>query len=198
MFVKRLTRKYAYISCICKCGDCVIHRTACILVYWFLRLHWKRGFLLLNCSSLAGVPCGLSLRVHHHSAGYIFYFLLGSLNSSWLFWKSNTGAKGARGVGWRRKRWAHTGYCSLANYNVACERESNRVFDFRDFVCYLFPKAILFYSTISLAYMNSSFFKLRVNIASYACRSICLSMKAYDLFIYFFVCLFIYFLFILK
>ena len=30
-----------------------------------------------------------SLPVHHHSAGYIL-FPLGSLSSSWLFWKSNT------------------------------------------------------------------------------------------------------------
>ena len=36
--------------------------------------------------------------------------------------------------------------CSLANYSVAYEEtESNRVSDFRDFVCSLFPKAILFY-----------------------------------------------------
>ena len=38
------------------------------------------------------------------------------------------------------------GLCSLANYSVACEEtQSNRVSDFRDFVCSLFPKAILFY-----------------------------------------------------
>ena len=36
--------------------------------------------------------------------------------------------------------------CSLANYNVAYEEtQSNRVSDFRNFVCSLFPKAILFY-----------------------------------------------------
>ena len=35
--------------------------------------------------------------------------------------------------------------CSLANYSVAYEdTQSNRVSDFRDFVCSLFPKAILF------------------------------------------------------
>ena len=34
---------------------------------------------------------------------------------------------------------------SLANYSVAYEEtQSNRVSDFRDFVCSLFPKAILF------------------------------------------------------
>ena len=35
------------------------------------------------------------------------------------------------------------GVCSLANYSVAYEvTQSNRVSDFRDFVCSLFPKAI--------------------------------------------------------
>ena len=61
--------------------------------------------------------------------------------------------------------WAHPGYfenqislkpvlagiCSLANYSVAYEEtQSNRVYDFRDFVCSLFPKAnpflLLFYN----------------------------------------------------
>ena len=38
------------------------------------------------------------------------------------------------------------GVCSLANYSVAYEEsQSNRVSDFRDFVCSLFPKAILSY-----------------------------------------------------
>ena len=56
--------------------------------------------------------------------------------------------------------WAHPGYfengiplksalrgiCSLANHSVAYEEtQSNRFSDFRDFVCSLFPKAILFY-----------------------------------------------------
>ena len=37
------------------------------------------------------------------------------------------------------------GVCSLANYSVAYEEtQSNRVSDFSDFVCSLFPKAILF------------------------------------------------------
>ena len=37
------------------------------------------------------------------------------------------------------------GICSLANYSVTSEEtQSNRVFDFRDFVCSVFPKAILF------------------------------------------------------
>ena len=41
---------------------------------------------------------------------------------------------------------AETGACSLVNYSIAYEKtQSNRVFDFRDFVCSLFPKAILFY-----------------------------------------------------
>ena len=47
------------------------------------------------------------------------------------------------------------GICNLANYSVAYEKiESNRVSDFRDFVCPLFPKAILsnFYSPRELPY----------------------------------------------
>ena len=37
------------------------------------------------------------------------------------------------------------GICSLANYSLAYEEtQSNRVSDFCDFVCSLFPKAILF------------------------------------------------------
>ena len=37
------------------------------------------------------------------------------------------------------------GVCSLAKYSVACEEtQSNRVSDFRDLVCSLFPKATLF------------------------------------------------------
>ena len=40
--------------------------------------------------------------------------------------------------------------CSLANYSVAYEEsQSNRVSDFRDFVCSLFPKAILFFLLFS-------------------------------------------------
>ena len=44
------------------------------------------------------------------------------------------------------------GICSLANYSVAYEDpQSNRVSDFRDFVCSLFPKAFFFdfYSKLS-------------------------------------------------
>ena len=64
-----------------------------------------------------------SLPVHYHSAGSIL-FPLGSLNPSWL-----RGGGGGRGV------------CVLANYSVAYEEtQSNRVSDFRDFVCSLFPK----------------------------------------------------------
>ena len=44
--------------------------------------------------------------------------------------------------------------CSLANYSVTYEKtQSNLVSDFRDFMCYLFSKAIfflfLFYSTVA-------------------------------------------------
>ena len=42
------------------------------------------------------------------------------------------------GVGWWR-------VCTLANYRVAYEKtQSNRVSDFHDFMCSLFPKVILF------------------------------------------------------
>ena len=47
--------------------------------------------------------------------------------------------------------------CSLANYSVAYEEtQSNRVSDFRDSVCSLFPKAILFLHLLSFA-VNANF-----------------------------------------
>ena len=61
---------------------------------------------------------------------------------------------------WSEKWLDHPGYfenrtplkpalgdvCSHTNYSVAYEEtQSNRVSDFRDFVCSLFPKANLFY-----------------------------------------------------
>ena len=47
--------------------------------------------------------------------------------------------------------------CSLGNYSVAYEEtQSNRVSDFRDFVCSLFPKAILFYFYF-FSYFSSDF-----------------------------------------
>ena len=51
--------------------------------------------------------------------------------------------------------------CSPANYSVAYEEtQPNRVSDFRDFVCSLFPKAILFdfYYTVSISYIIKWFF----------------------------------------
>ena len=57
---------------------------------------------------------------------------------SWLFLKSNTALAGARGGG-------GGDVCSLTNYSVAYEEtQSNRFSVFRDFVSFLFPKAILF------------------------------------------------------
>ena len=53
--------------------------------------------------------------------------------------------------------------CSLANYSVAYEEtQSNRVFDFRDFVCSLFPKATLFdsYSTLNCRNIHKRNFSL--------------------------------------
>ena len=44
------------------------------------------------------------------------------------------------------------GVCGLANYNVTYEEtQSNRVSDFRDFVCCLFPKTIFFYFYFSVS-----------------------------------------------
>ena len=61
-----------------------------------------------------------SLPVLHHSVGYILFPL---------------GVGGGGGC-----------VCSLANNSVAYEEtQSNRVSDFRDFVCSSFPKTILFY-----------------------------------------------------
>ena len=48
------------------------------------------------------------------------------------------------------------GVCSLANHSVAYEEtQSNRVSDCRDFVCSLFPKAILFYFYFTFRRENS-------------------------------------------
>ena len=45
----------------------------------------------------------------------------------------------------------HDDFFSLANYSVAYEETPlNRVSDFREFVCSLFPKAILFYFYFTL------------------------------------------------
>ena len=47
------------------------------------------------------------------------------------------------------------GVCSLANCRFAYEEtQSNRVSDFRDFLCVLFPKAIFFTFTLSAVYYN--------------------------------------------
>ena len=77
-----------------------------------------------------------SLPVHHHSAGYIL-FPLGSLAYPGYF-ENRMPLKPAL-VGWGGR------VCSLSNYSVAYEEtQSNQVSDFRDFVCSLIPKAILF------------------------------------------------------
>ena len=79
---------------------------------------------------LCRVAAVKSFPVHHHSAGYIL-FLLGSLS----YFENRIPLKPALGS-----------VCSLANYSDAYEEtQSNRVSVFRDFVCSLFPKAILFY-----------------------------------------------------
>ena len=52
-------------------------------------------------------------------------------------------------IGSFRIKPALGGVCSLANYSVAYEEtQSNRVFDFRDFVFSLLPKAIHFDSHV--------------------------------------------------
>ena len=82
---------------------------------------------------LCRVAAVKSLTVHHHNAGYIL-FSLGSLSPS-SYLENQIPLKPALG-----------GVCSLANYSVAYEEtQSNRVSDFRDFVCSLFLKAILFF-----------------------------------------------------
>ena len=73
--------------------------------------------------------------------------------------------------------WAHPGYfenriplkpalgsvCSLSNYSVSYEEtQSNRVSDFRDFVCSLFPKAILFWLLFSTIWAMKYLFNIHV------------------------------------
>ena len=72
-------------------------------------------------------------------ASIYILFPLGSLSPSWLFWKSNTAQAGARGRMQPRKLQSFIWSDSI-----------NRVYNFWDFVCSLFPKAIPFdfYSTL--------------------------------------------------
>ena len=81
---------------------------------------------------LCRVAAVKSFPEQHHSAGYIL-FPLGSVGLSWYF-ENRIPIKPALG-----------GICSLANYSVVYEEtQLIRVTDFRDFVCSLFPEAILF------------------------------------------------------
>ena len=67
----------------------------------------------------------------------IFYFLWDHLAHPGYF-ENRISLKPALGGG--------GGVCILANYSVAYEEiQSNRVSDFRDFVCSLFRKAMFFY-----------------------------------------------------
>ena len=69
------------------------------------------------------------LKSPHNQSIFFFYFL-------WDHWAH---------LGYFENRILLGGVCNLANYSVAYEEtQSNRVSDFRDFVCSLFPKAILF------------------------------------------------------
>ena len=70
------------------------------------------------------------LTVHHYSAGYIL-FPLGSLSPACL---SNPLKPALVGAG-----WGAGSVCNLANYSIAYdETQSNRVSEFRYFVCSLF------------------------------------------------------------
>ena len=60
-------------------------------------------------------------------------------------------------VGEGAERGVERGLCSLGIYSVTYdENQSNRASDFRDFVCSLFPKAILFdfYKTLTQRHFN--------------------------------------------
>ena len=107
------------------------------VILCFLCFQRQSFFLLLFYSTIAGVvPCGCRKKASPYIiiVQVIFYFL-------WDY-------------------WAYPGYfeiqiplkpalrsvCSLANYSVAYEEtRSNRVPYIRDFLCSLFPKAVLFY-----------------------------------------------------
>ena len=122
-------------------------------------------FWFLFYSAVAGVvPCGgrKSLPVYHHSAGYIL-FPLGSLSSS-VFFENRIPLK---------LKPALRGVCRLAKYSVAYEgTQSNRASDFRDFVCSLFPKAILFD-----LYKNSFLTILTLSSKCYRCCQTCHSFE---------------------
>ena len=73
----------------------------------------------------------------------IFLFPLGLLARPGYF--GNRIPQAGAGGGGRGWGGEVGGVCSIANYSVVAyeETQSNRVFDFRDFVCSLFPKANL-------------------------------------------------------
>ena len=83
-----------------------------------------------------------SLPVHHYSAGYIL-FPLGSVSPSWFTFENRIPLKLALGC-----------VCSFANYSVAYEEtQSNRVSDFRNFVCSKGnPFRLLFYALVHKVY----------------------------------------------
>ena len=74
---------------------------------------------------------------------YLFFIIFSFLWDRWAhpsYFENRTPLKPVQGGG------EGGGVCSLANYSVAYEEfQSNRVSDFPDFVCSLFPRAILFY-----------------------------------------------------
>ena len=73
-----------------------------------------------------------------------YFFLVLLLPIAFKYWSDNAFKPWARAD--TRILNQVVGVCSLENCSVAYEEtRSNRASDFRDFVCYLFPKAILFY-----------------------------------------------------
>ena len=91
-------------------------------------------FILLYCSWCCGLLRPQKVCTYIIIVQVIFYFLWDYCVHPGYF-KNRIPLKPALG-----------GVCNLANYSVAYEEtQSNRVSDFRDFVCSsLFPKAILF------------------------------------------------------
>ena len=81
------------------------------------------------------MPCGGRKKVSQYIIIVLLYFIsFGIINPHPGCFENRTPLKPALGD-----------ICSIANYCVAYEQtQSNRVSHFRDFVCSLFPKAILF------------------------------------------------------
>ena len=98
-------------------------------------------FLLLFYSTVAGVvPCGGRTKSPvHHQVQVIFYFL-------WNYW-----AQPGYFENWILLKPAIAGVCSLTNNSVAYEEtQSNRVSDFRNFVCCFVRQLVFTFISIIL------------------------------------------------